>query len=244
MIRVLTISLTCLFLAACGAVNQSFQIDDGSVVNGDLSTVNGSIRVGNDSSVSGKLSAVNGSIELGERSRSGAVTSVNGSVRIGAETEVASVENVNGSLSLGDGVVVQGKTSGVNGRVRIGQSVRIGGDVETVNGSVEIGAGSTVAGRVATVNGDIGLSGAEATSIVTTSGSILLEEGSRVGGELRVRRPRSATTERTPDIVIGPDVEVVGPLVFEREVRLRVHDSARIGEVSGAEVERYSGPTP
>jgi hypothetical protein len=37
---------------------------------------------------------------------------------------------------------------------------------------------------------------------------------------------------------------VDGPLVFEREVKLYVHDSARIGQVSGATVVHYSGDRP
>jgi hypothetical protein len=41
--------------------------------------------------------------------------------------------------------------------------------------------------------------------------------------------------------VIGPDSEVVGAIVFKREVELFVHESARIGRVDGAEAKRYSG---
>jgi hypothetical protein len=41
--------------------------------------------------------------------------------------------------------------------------------------------------------------------------------------------------------VIGPNSEVVGPMVFKREVELFVHESARIGRVEGAEAKPYSG---
>ena len=50
--------------------------------------------------------------------------------------------------------------------------------------------------------------------------------------------------QRPPRIVIGPNAVVDGPLVFEREVTLYVHDSARIGKVTGAIAVRYSSPTP
>jgi hypothetical protein len=47
-----------------------------------------------------------------------------------------------------------------------------------------------------------------------------------------------------PRIVIGPNAVVEGALVFEREVTLYVHDSARIGKVTGATAVRFSTPTP
>jgi hypothetical protein len=37
---------------------------------------------------------------------------------------------------------------------------------------------------------------------------------------------------------------VEGTLDFEREVELFVHDSARIGKVSGATAKKFSGATP
>ena len=42
-------------------------------------------------------------------------------------------------------------------------------------------------------------------------------------------------------MIIGPNARVDGPLVFEREVELYVHDSAKIGPVTGATAVRYDG---
>ncbi len=38
-----------------------------------------------------------------------------------------------------------------------------------------------------------------------------------------------------------PSVTVNGELRFEQSVRLFIHDSATVGEISGAEAGRYSG---
>jgi hypothetical protein len=50
--------------------------------------------------------------------------------------------------------------------------------------------------------------------------------------------------QRPPRIVIGPNAVVDGTLVFEREVTLYVHGSARIGKVTGATAQAYSTATP
>ena len=45
-------------------------------------------------------------------------------------------------------------------------------------------------------------------------------------------------------VVIGPNAVVDGPLVFEREVKLYVHGSARTGKITGASAIRFDTPTP
>lgn len=47
-----------------------------------------------------------------------------------------------------------------------------------------------------------------------------------------------------PKITIGPGVTVNGVMNFERPVKLYVSDTAKIGEVVGAEVVRFSGMKP
>jgi hypothetical protein len=66
-----------------------------------------------------------------------------------------------------------------------------------------------------------------------------------VEGGLLVRKPRGINFEnRPPRVVIGPDAEVRGDLTFEREVRLFVHDTARVGRIEGATPQRFSGTVP
>jgi len=53
-----------------------------------------------------------------------------------------------------------------------------------------------------------------------------------------VRKPNfsvSLTASRKPRVIIGPNAVVEGPLLFEREVVLYVHRTARVGPVTGAE---------
>jgi hypothetical protein len=80
----------------------------------------------------------------------------------------------------------------------------------------------------------------------TVNGDITLLDGSRIAGGITIEKPNSGWfnwggNSRVPKIVIGPDSEVAGPMVFEREVELFVHETARIGTVQGAEAQRYSG---
>ncbi|TWI05857.1 hypothetical protein IP90_00119 [Luteimonas cucumeris] len=111
--------------------------------------------------------------------------------------------------------------------------------------------GSRVSGGISTVNGAIGLVGAElGKDIETVNSDITVGVGSHVRGGIRIEKPTrswlpiSMGKRRPPRVTIGPDAVVDGPLVFEREVRLYVHDSARIGPVTGATAQRYQGEPP
>jgi len=69
-----------------------------------------------------------------------------------------------------------------------------------------------------------------------------------VRGGLKVNKPTSNWmpirfgSNRKPRIVIGPNAVVDGDLVFEREVVLYVHASARIGKVTGATPVAFDTP--
>jgi len=70
-----------------------------------------------------------------------------------------------------------------------------------------------------------------------------------VHGGIKVEKPSTGfisihlTKQKPPRIVIGPDATVDGPLVFEREVKLYVHQSAKVGTITGATPVRFTGPT-
>jgi DUF4097 and DUF4098 domain-containing protein YvlB len=217
-----------LLLAACGSVVGDFSLSDGSVHDDDVSVVNGSISIGKDCQVNGEVSSVNGSIE------------------IGANSIVGELSAVNGGISLAEAVVVNGTLENVNGRVAVGERSRVSGSVSTVNGSIRLESGAVAEGTVSTVNGGISLTASEAAAIGTTNGNIEILEGSHVKGRLKVAKPQGFSFgDRDPvRVVIGANSKVDGPLVFERPVNLFVHDSAEIGDVEGAEVQRYSGDTP
>lgn len=208
-----------LTLAGCISINSDVVVEDGQTSD-SISTVNGSVDVGVRAIVDGDIGTVNGSVTMANRSQAGEVGTVNGKIELGEDVVCGSLETVNGAI-------------------QVGPRAAIDGNVETVNGRVTLGEGAVVSGEVSAVNGQLLLRGAEVGSLVNVNGGMVLEPGSIVNGELRVKRPRRGDDE--PVVVdIQADVTVAGPLVFEREVRLRVHESARIGSVEGAEPEYYN----
>ena len=189
----------------------------------DISKVNGSIQTqaGN---TYGDLETVNGSIQLASGVQAKSVETVNGSVRTEDNVQAHSIETVNGGIHGGRNLVLTHGLDTVNGGIYVDRGSRIGGDIETVNGSIGLVA-VQLGGDIETVNGDI------------TVGI-----DSVVKGGIKVNRPSfgiSLTAPRKPRIVIGPNAVVEGQLIFEREVTLLVHDSAKIGPVTGATPQRF-----
>ncbi|WP_242101874.1 hypothetical protein [Lysobacter sp. M2-1] len=192
------------------------------------------------------IDKVNGSITAQAGETYGDLETVNGSIQIESGARARGAETVNGSIRVGDNAAV-GTLGTVNGSIRIGKQLRASGDIETVNGSVFVDDGGSLR-SVATVNGSIGLVDSDLSGgIETVNGDITVGAGSHVKGGIKVEKPTSnwmpisIGKRKPPRIVIGPNAVVEGPLVFEREVKLYVHDSARIGSVSGATAVRYSG---
>ncbi len=138
-----------------------------------------------------------------------------------------------------------GSLETVNGGVRLEGDVQVAGSVETVNGQIFVDRGGRIGKDVETVNGAIGLVGTHvAGSIETVQGDVTVGADSVVKGGLSVRKATgffNTGRKRTPRIIIGPNAVVEGPLVFEREVKLYVHASARTGAVSGATAIAYDG---
>lgn len=213
-------SLVVLASTGCISVNKDISVADGEQIEENLTTVNGSIRVGSDARVGGDLETVNGSIEIGTGS------------------EVQSLDTVNGSITISRGASV-GSADTVNGGIDIGEDVQVEGDVDTVNGQITLAQGTVVQGKVASVNGKLTLSGAEAGSLENINGGMLLNANSVVNGELRVGRARSRN-DKPVLVEIHEGSRVVGPLVFERAVTLRIHETAEVGEIEGAEPEYFS----
>ena len=193
------------------------------------------------------IDKVNGSIAAEAGQRYGDLSTVNGGIDLGRGATVEDVETVNGGIEAGDEVSAR-SVSTVNGGIRFGQRAQVDGDVETVNGGIFFDRGSSVRRGVSTVNGGIGLVDTDlGGGIETVNGDITVGVGSHVKGGIHVEKPNGTIRwgkQKVPRIVIGPNAVVEGNLVFEREVRLYVHQSARIGNVSGATAQRYSSATP
>ena len=195
------------------------------------------------------IDKVNGSITAEAGQFYGDLSTVNGGIDLQRGAQVEDVETVNGGIEAGDEVVAR-SVSTVNGGIRFGQRAQVDGDVETVNGGIFVDRGSNVRRGVSTVNGGIGLVDTDlGGGIETVNGDITVGVGSHVKGGIRVEKPTGnwglrMGKPKVPRIVIGPNAVVEGNLVFEREVTLHVHQSARIGNVSGATAQRYSTATP
>jgi hypothetical protein len=211
-----------LLLGGCFGINSDIDVASGTNVERGLGTVNGSVRIGHDSSIDGDVESVNGSID------------------IGANTSVAGdITTVNGKISIGAGVSAE-NVDGVNGSIDIGEDARIDGNVGIVNGLVVLQAGGTVGGELASVNGPIRIEGGTVGSVKNHNGGIVLENGSRVLGELRIKKSRFGNSDKPITVIIHADCEVGGPLVFERPANLRIHESAIVGEIQGAEPEYFN----
>lgn len=192
------------------------------------------------------IDKVNGSITAEAGQSYGDLETVNGSVRIGDGAKVRDAETVNGSIKVGNDVQAD-SLSTVNGSIRIGTGLRASGDLETVNGSIFVDRGGSL-DDISTVNGAIGLVDTDLSGgIETVSGDITVGVGSHVRGGIKVEKPNgnwmplNMGKRKPPRIIIGPNAVVDGPLVFEREVTLYVHDSARTGAITGATAMPYSG---
>jgi DUF4097 and DUF4098 domain-containing protein YvlB len=194
-----------------------------------------------------EISKVNGSITADAGQTYGDLDTVNGSIRIGDGVTADDASTVNGSITVGDKAVVESLET-VNGGIRTGKDVNVRKDVETVNGSIFIDRGGVIGGDVETVNGAIGLVSTQVGgSIETVRGDVTVGVGSKVRGGLRVQKStgffNNDSNKKPPRIVIGPNAEVNGPLVFERPVVLYVHTSAKIGPVTGATAKSFSTDT-
>ncbi|ALN64875.1 hypothetical protein GLA29479_4024 [Lysobacter antibioticus] len=193
------------------------------------------------------ISKVNGSITVGSGESQGTLETVNGSIKIGDNARVADAETVNGSINVGARSQT-GSLETVNGSIRAGTDFTAGGGLETVNGGIFVDRGGTVRGDVETVNGAIGLVDTDVTGgIETVNGDVTVGVNSHVSGGIHYTKPSGIGIKlkpRNPRVVIGPNARVDGPLVFEREVTLYVHATAKTGAIRGATAIAYNTPKP
>jgi NDP-sugar pyrophosphorylase family protein len=217
------------FVSACDAasVNEDLRVSAADGRTGGAMTLNGDVFVEpNTVAETSDFSTVNGDIEIADRARVQSVRAVNGDITLGKGAHARSIESV-------------------NGRVKLGPDAQLGRGVKLVNGGVSLDTGVLVRGSVATVNGEIVARGATIEGDVENyEGGMQILDGSVVKGSLTVHEPETRSDGTPPRIVIGADSRVVGPLKFERDVRLYVHETAEIGPVEGAEPVRFSGATP
>ena len=196
----------------------------------DISTVNGTVNVGSNATVKGDVSVVNGTVTIDRGAKVGDVSAVNGAIRAGEQLQALEMSTVNGGIEVGAVSLVKKDVTSVNGGILLHRGTRVSGDVTTVNGAIGLIA-TTVEGDVESVNGNmtVGLR-------------------SVVEGDVVYRAPKGISISfrkvRIPVVIIGPHAQVKGKLTFERDVRLYVHDTAKIGPVTGARAIAFSGNKP
>ncbi|WP_206862424.1 hypothetical protein [Lysobacter changpingensis] len=193
------------------------------------------------------IDKVNGSITVEAGQTAGDLETVNGSIKIGAGARTGKAETVNGSITVAENVEAEGLET-VNGSIRVAGNGKLSSSLSTVNGGIFIDRGGDVRGDIETVNGAIGLVDTDLSGGITTvNGDTTVGVNSHVKGGIRYTKPSTSWfsfNKRDPKIIIGPNAVVEGPLVFERKVELYVHDTAKIGPVTGATAVRYTGSTP
>ncbi len=193
-----------------------------------LDKVNGSVHVAAGQHVGG-TSTVNGSIDIDHDAVVAGAETVNGGIALGAHAHANSLETVNGGIQLDPGAEVVHAATSVNGDLRLANGSRVGGKLSNVNGQITLDHAGVGGG------------------IETTNGDVTIGTGSTVSGGLHVEKPGMSFwghNPRKPKIVIGPNAVVDGPLQFDREVDLLVAPSAKIGPVSGARPQPYTGQAP
>lgn len=194
------------------------------------------------------VSTVNGSIHVAENAAVRSAHTVNGAIELEPSATAKSLQSVNGGISVGENARISSNVSTVNGGVALGKAARVAGSISAVNGTVALDRGTEVAGKVASVSGRIHLEAAHVGGgLRTETGDIVLEADSRVEGGILVKGAGAAAGEGPrplPKVVIGPGAVVEGPMRFEREVKLYVSETARIGPVEGATVMMFAGERP
>jgi DUF4097 and DUF4098 domain-containing protein YvlB len=189
---------------------------------------------------------VKGSIHIENDQQAGDLSTVNGGIRVDTGGSAQKVSTVNGGIELGDHVTVDSVET-VNGGIELGQDARVAREVEAVNGSIRLAHGAEIGGRASNVNGRITLDAAHVGGgIETVSGDVEIGANSRVEGGLLVDKPHGFSwgKSKNPRIVIGPHAVVDGTLDFRRDVELYVSDTAKVGTITGATANKFSGDHP
>ncbi len=180
---------------------------------------------------------VNGSITVGEKAHVDDLDTVNGSIKVGLQATVGQVETVNGSIKFEDGVTAEHAET-VNGSIVLGSNCTINGHAETVNGAITAGAGCVIDGDLETVNGKITAIGTRVEGgIETVNGNITLDQGTIIDGDVVIEKSSGwfNSNNKVPEVYIGKNVVLKGDLVFKKKVKLKIDDSAKVGDIIGQE---------
>ena len=203
----------------------------------DINQVNGRIEIEADQQVR-NISSVNGSIHLACSARAGQVQTVNGSIQLADHVVIRQARTVNGKISVEPQSVVGGSLTTTNGSIDLREGVTVKGELKTVNGAIQSGPGSILSELVKTGNGNIRLRNTRVgRNVETSSGDILLTEGTVVRGDVVIHRRSSLEKlfslgrNTQPLISIDGSSRVKGAIHLYREVNLDIHPDAQVGRI-------------
>jgi len=192
----------------------------------------------------GTLNTVSGDIHVVGGSSAGSLHSVSGDITVDGDATIGKAATTSGNLKMADGVRAKGLET-VSGNLALGRRVEVDGNLASISGDIFVDRGGKLSGDITSVSGNIGLVQTELKGDITfVSSDVTVGVGSHVGGRLKLKKPTFSNLSRPPRVVIGPGAVVDGPLEFGLPVKLYVHDTARIGPVTGATAVPFSTPAP
>jgi len=214
-----------------------------------ISKSNGAIVLTDQQSGEPDLKTVNGRIEIGDGIHVGNVRTTNGSISIGEEVSAKQVRSVNGSIEIDEDSSVEDVRT-TNGSMRLTQA-KVEGDLQTTNGSIRASDKTKVEGSVLTTNGGVYLDESSVgKDIRFTNGKTVLDE-STVGGDIIINEAHGHNwslfnwgKNKKPVVIIGRNSVVKGDIIAKQDIELYIHESAKVGNIEGAEAEYFKGDHP
>jgi len=212
-----------------------------------ISKSNGSIVYTGEHSGPPDLKTTNGRIEVGNGLTVGTVKTTNGTISLGEKVVAEEIKTTNGAIHIDSGSQV-GEVRTTNGGIKIVNTV-VNGDVRTTNGALTVSERSQIVGSVITTNGGIYLDQVNVgENVQFTNGKMVLDE-SEIVGDIIVNEGGSNGwfnwgNNKKPIVIVGRDTTVKGKIIAKRDIELYVHESAKVGEIEGAEAEVFSGDRP
>ena len=182
------------------------------------------------------LSSVNSDLFIEASDDVTDVNSVNGDIKIESGASVQNIDSVNGDITILEQARA-GTIESVNGDIKLKKNAEVTGDIDTVNGNVSGYENASINGDLNSVNGNIKLTNTKLQgSIIVVNSDIHLQDGTVIEGSIRVKKPMKSWLSRVfgssqnnkPKVTFGDNVIVKGEIIFEREVRLTVADSATL----------------
>lgn len=211
-----------------------------------ISKPNGSLIYDEQQGRAPDLKTSNGRILVESGLRVGDVKSTNGRITLEKETTAQHVATTNGRIHIKSESVVDSVHT-TNGRIEIDAS-KVKGNVKATNGSIRIEDGSHVRGKVVSANGSIQLGDSTVDENLEIShGNVTLID-SAIEGDLIIHPKKRGWgfnwKNKKPEIIIGPESVVMGTIIAKQDIELYVHESAKVGKITGAEPRIYSGNKP